>query len=753
MARPASVASEHFHSGAETVARKGGKRRRGSRADGCFASLIGKRRATHDDSPLSPTPSGRHDDGGGAAVAGSSSLVPAKGDDEEATHSEADFGEGSGRGMSRTLSTRFSKYRRRQDVSPQETPPKPAKKGRKDGLRIWEQEQAEKQRRLAAESRIKSTWWRHDSHVKKKQLSEEAMRSSDGRLSTQPQAESAGAAVISSRTGTHASANLRVPCQIPVRADPTPLTSNTFKKRLFGKRVVQKSDTGSDLEDGKSGRMSRGSLSRSSSFKRIFGKPKDVNHHHQKERRVSEEQPKPPFIQRISSGKSSDKTTGSSSFETVKPDELNGIPSTLTLSPPTTPPLSKCQSREATLEEPSVDREDGRISQLDAITEERSDNGSTSTMRQRNTDGVEVDSSDNEHPSAAIHLDEDSGKQKVEDIALTSETKHVKEENDTHTERDGADSPDVSRPPLNVQDMVHQQLHQPTPSSSSAASAGCEADEVAQSCDSDQKSQQQKKQEEVTVDAHTLPYQPGVSTDDNISVENQRQLSEEAIEIESQNMLPCGTPDQHRSPQTSPSPQQDHADHSLRTGAAGPSRRRPSEESITRPRVRPEQGGTGRRPSSSRASTAQSAARTTTRPPARSTPSTARTAQPIARTTRPTGRTGQQPTTRTTRTPPTRTARNAGATTPTTAARPTQASARRTQTTTRAGQTTGRTTTQTTAQTGRGVSGGPAASGTGRRSRGPRTSILEEMGLGRGRRSARGDRGEEQGAGSSGRGR
>ncbi|KAF9639474.1 hypothetical protein BFW01_g11280 [Lasiodiplodia theobromae] len=538
MARPASVISEHFHSGAETTTRKGGTRRRGSRTDGWtspFASLIGKRRVTHDDA---------HQD--------------------------------------------VAKYRRRQDSSPQATPPKPAKKGRKDGLRIWEQEQAEKQRRLAAESKIKSTWWRHDSHVKKKKLSEEALRTSEGRLSTQPQAESVGAAVIPSMTGLHASANLRVSCQIPVRADTAPLASSTFKRRLFGKSVVQQPDPGPDLEEGKAGRMSRGSLTRSSSFKRIFGKPKDVNHHHRKERRVSEEKPKPPFIQRKSSGKSSDKTTGNSSFETVKPDELNEISPTLTLSPPTTPPLIKGQSKEATREGPAVDREDGRISQLDAITEERSDDSSTGTMRQRNTDGVEIDSSDDEHPSAAIHLDEDSRKQKVEDIALTSETKHVKkEENDTHTERDSTDSPGVSQPPLSVQDMVRQQLHQPTPSSSSAESASLKADEVAQSCNSDQMSQQQQqRQEEVIVDAHLLPHQPGVSSDDNISVRNQRRLSHETIEMESQKMSPCDTLYQHRSPQRSPSPQQDHADHSSRTGATGPARRRPSEEAVTRPRPR-----------------------------------------------------------------------------------------------------------------------------------------------------------------------
>ncbi|KAF4537557.1 uncharacterized protein LTHEOB_1748 [Lasiodiplodia theobromae] len=231
------------------------------------------------------------------------------------------------------------------------------------------------------------------------------------------------------------------------------------------------------------------------------------------------------------------------------------------------------QSKEATREGPAVDREDGRISQLDAITEERSDDSSTGTMRQRNTDGVEIDSSDDEHPSAAIHLDEDSRKQKVEDIALTSETKHVKkEENDTHTERDSADSPGVSQPPLSVQDMVRQQLHQSTPSSSSAESASLKADEVAQSCNSDQMSQQQQqqqqqqqKQEEVIVDAHLLPHQPGVSSDDNISVRNQCRLSHETIEMESQKISPCDTLDQHRSPQRSPSPQQDHADHSLRT--------------------------------------------------------------------------------------------------------------------------------------------------------------------------------------------
>ncbi|KAB2572804.1 Dentin sialophosphoprotein [Lasiodiplodia theobromae] len=276
MARPASVISEHFHSGGETAARKGGTRRRGSRTDGWtspFASLIGKRRVTHDDA---------HQD--------------------------------------------VAKYRRRQDSSPQATPPKPAKKGRKDG-----------------------------------------------------------------------------------------------------------------------------------------------------------------------------------------------------------------QSKEATREGPAVDREDGRISQLDAITEERSDDSSTGTMRQRNTDGVEIDSSDDEHPSAAIHLDEDSRKQKVEDIALTSETKHVKkEENDTHTERDSADSPGVSQPPLSVQDMVRQQLHQPTPSSSSAESASLKADEVAQSCDSDQ-------QEEVTVDARPLTYQPGVSSDDNISVGKQRQVSDETMEMKSQKISECGT--------------------------------------------------------------------------------------------------------------------------------------------------------------------------------------------------------------------
>ncbi|KAK0650146.1 hypothetical protein DIS24_g7119 [Lasiodiplodia hormozganensis] len=331
MARPASVISEHFHSGGETTARKGGTRRRGSKTDGWtspFASLIGKRRATHDDAhqdvaPLSPTSSYRHDDGGGAAAAaaaGSSSLVPARGDDEEATHREADFG----------------------------------------------------------------------------------------------------------------------------------------------------------------------------------------------------------------------------------------------------------QSKEATREGSTVDREDGRISQLDAITEERSDTGSTSTTRQRNTDGVEVDSSDNEHPSAAIHLDEDSGKQKGEDIALTSETKHVKkEENDTHAERDGVDSLDVSRPPLSVQDMVQQQLRQPTPSSSSAESASREADEVAQSCDSDQQSQHQQKQEEVIVDAHPLPHQPGVSSDDKISVGNQRPLSDETMEMESQKMSPCDTPDQP----SSSSPQQDPTNHNLRADATGPARR------------------------------------------------------------------------------------------------------------------------------------------------------------------------------------